>query len=76
MPFAYGALTHYGTPFQNASARHQFCNSGKGSGAPSFRSRNPDMATPPGYSTRSVWADPVSLAATQGVTVVFLSSGY
>jgi hypothetical protein len=30
VPFAYGALTHYGAPFQNASARHQFCNSLKG----------------------------------------------
>ena len=27
MPFAYGALTRYGATFQNASARHQFCNS-------------------------------------------------
>ena len=25
--FAYGALTLYGATFQNASARHQFCNS-------------------------------------------------
>ena len=30
MPFAYGALTRYGATFQNASARHQFCNSLKG----------------------------------------------
>ena len=27
MPFAYGALTRCGATFQNASARHQFCNS-------------------------------------------------
>ncbi len=30
MSFAYGALTHCGAPFQNASARHQFCNSVQG----------------------------------------------
>ena len=30
MPFAYGALTHCGATFQNASARHQICNSVKG----------------------------------------------
>ena len=27
MPFAYGAITHCGATFQNASARHQLCNS-------------------------------------------------
>jgi hypothetical protein len=27
VPFAYGAITHCGATFQNASARHQFCNS-------------------------------------------------
>ena len=30
MPFAYGALTRCGATFQNASARHQICNSVKG----------------------------------------------
>ena len=30
MCFAYGTLTHCGATFQNASARHQFCNSVKG----------------------------------------------
>ena len=29
-PFAYGAITRYGAPFQNASARPHFCNSLKG----------------------------------------------
>ena len=27
MSFAYGAITLYGAPFQNASARHEICNS-------------------------------------------------
>ena len=30
MPFAYGALTHCGATFQNASTRHQICNSVEG----------------------------------------------
>src|SRR5690348_12523943 len=34
------------------------------------------MATPPGYHTIAVWADPFSLAATKGVAVAFFSSGY
>jgi len=28
--FVYGALTRYGVPFQNTSARQQLCNSVKG----------------------------------------------
>jgi len=30
LPFAYGAVTHCGAPFQNASARYRICNSVKG----------------------------------------------
>ena len=41
-----------------------------------MRSHNPHSATPPGCSTERVWADPVSLAATQGVAFAFFSSGY
>ena len=33
------------------------------------------MATPPGFNTTEVWADPVSLAATQGLTICFLFLG-
>ena len=47
-----------------------------GTDVPSGGSRNPDMATSSDYDTTSVWALPVSLAATQGVAVAFLSSGY
>ena len=47
-----------------------------GSDAPSGGSRYTDMATPSGYHTTSVWAVPVSLAATQGIAVAFSSSGY
>src|SRR5690606_33052656 len=38
---------------------------------PLCRPYNPDTA-----ETVSVWANPLSLAATQGITIVFFSSGY
>jgi hypothetical protein len=76
MRFVYGTLTRCGATFQNASTTQQLCNSIPGSGAPGCRSHDPEPATPPGFDTGSVWADPVSLAATQGVAVAFLSSGY
>ena len=59
-PFAYGALTLSGRSFQDRSA-------GIYSG---FRSPNPAM------QRMSVWALPVPLAATPGITFVFSSSGY
>lgn len=40
------------------------------------RSYNPVAASPAGYTTAPVWARPLPLAATQGVSVDFLSSGY
>jgi hypothetical protein len=76
MRFVYGTLTRCGVAFQDTSTTQQLCNSVPGSGAPGCRSRDPEPATPPGFDTGSVWADPVSLAATQGVAVAFLSSGY
>src|SRR5690606_34162521 len=39
------------------------------------RSHYPDLATPPGFTTKSVWAGPLSLAATQGVACCFLFLG-
>ena len=59
-PFAYGAFTLFGRSFQDRSA--------------GFVSRvcspNPDMLR------TAVWALPVPLAATPGITFVFSSSGY
>ena len=60
--FAYGAITHYGRPFQ--TARLHFINH-------MLRSRNPDT-----NELVSVWATPRSLAATYGITIVFFSCGY
>ena len=60
--FAYGAITHYGRPFQTAQL--PFIN-------PMLRSRNPDTT-----EVVLVWATPRSLAATDGITIVFFSWGY
>ena len=61
--FAYGAVTRCGPPFQACSATS--------SSSTCRRPYNPARA-----STPAVWAGPLSLAATRGVTLVFLSSAY
>ena len=61
--FAYGAVTRSGPPFQACSATRS-----------SSTCRRPYY--PARASTPAVWALPRSLAATWGVTVVFLSSAY
>ena len=75
MCFEYGALTHYGRPFQNRSPTQQLGNS--------VIDLMLDLMVPlPRVSnairldTDTVWSLPVSLATTQGVAVAFLSSGY
>ena len=60
--FAYGAVTRSGPPSQARSAT---------SALPCRPPYNPARA-----STPAVWAGPLSLAATRGVTVVLLSSAY
>ena len=75
MCFEYGAITHYGRPFQNRSPTQQLGNS--------VIDLMLDLMVPlPRVSnairldTDTVWPLPVSLAATKGVAVAFLSSGY
>jgi hypothetical protein len=60
--FAYGAITHYGRPFQ--AAQLPFINH-------ISRPRNPKNT-----EVCLVWANPRSLAATYGITIVFFSLGY
>ena len=60
--FAYGAITHYGRPFQTAQL--PFINH-------MLRSHNPGRNFFP-----PVWADPRSLATTRGVSVDVLSTRY
>ena len=60
--FVYGAITLYGKVFQNFSTNNM---------QSILQSYNPKVA-----KTTLVWAVPISLAATQGITIVLFSSGY
>ena len=89
LPFAYGAFTLYGGWFHAASTGQKVCMLPDASVAASGGPHDPDRAF--GRRTfallarhlagrlaraRSVWASPLSLAATQGVAFAFLSSRY
>jgi hypothetical protein len=74
--FAYGAITLYGATFQNASARNEICNSLQDLVLLQSGPTTPDWQRHQALTPVSVWALPVSLAATQGVAVAFLSSRY
>src|SRR3954469_11089830 len=73
--FAYGALTHYGNPFQRSSANttHHHHRLGR---AHTVASHNPHTATPAGLTQHRFSQNPLSLATTHGITVVFSSCGY
>ena len=60
--FVYGAITHYGRTFQTVLL--PIIN-------PMSGPHNPDA-----IEMVSVWAVPLSLAATDGITIVFFSWGY
>ena len=61
--FGYGAVTRCRGPFQVASPNPSFCNSVQ-------------SVLQPQKASLLVWADPVSLAATQGIAFAFSSSRY
>ena len=73
---AYGAITLYGATFQIASAMHRICNSLQDLVLLQSGPTTPDWQRHQALTPVSVWALPVSLAATQGVAVAFLSSRY
>ena len=75
MRFAYGAITHYGRPFQSRSATQQLGNSVIDL-VPDLMVPQPRVSNATRLDTDTVWSLPVSLATTQGVAVAFLSSGY
>ena len=75
-PFAYGALTRCGRPFQDRSTRAEIGNFPTGSRSGPTMPYNPPDATPASYHTPGVWALPLSLATTRGISVDFFSSGY
>ena len=57
--FDYGAVTSYGGPFQTSSSTSFFCNSVQ-------------SVLQPQEASSLGWANPVSLAATQGIAFAFL----
>jgi hypothetical protein len=61
-------------PFASANAR--LCNFPTRRQTDRTRPYNPRVTTAAAYHITQVWADPLSLATTQGVEVSFLSSGY
>ena len=61
--FNYRVFTFYDGPFQIASFTPFLCNSML-------------SVLQPQEASLLVWADPVSLAATQGIAIAFSSSGY
>ena len=76
MPFVYGTVTRCGATFQNASTIHRLVDSPE-----CLPSLLAGPTTPLQHRRQAVplqrfRLDPVSLAATQGVAVAFLSSGY
>ena len=75
MRFEYGAITHYGRPFQNRSSTQQLGNSVIDLML-DLMVPQPRVSNAIRLGTDTVWSLPVSLAATKGVAVAFLSSGY
>ena len=75
MCFEYGAVTHYGRPFQNRSPTQQLGNSVIDL-VLDLMVPQPRVSNATRLDTDTVWSLPVSLATTQGVAVAFLSSGY
>ena len=74
--FAYRAITFCGGSFLKPSAKVVICNSSTRPQPGLTASHNPVKATPAGYRTFTVWADPRSLAATDGIAIAFSSWGY
>ena len=62
--------------FPSTSANAQLCNSPTRRQTDEDEPYNPYTTTTAVYHVAWVWADPFSLATTQGVEVSFLSSGY
>ncbi len=62
--------------FPTTSTMKGFCNFPRSPQPPPAWSHNPECATPTGLNTHSVWAVPISLAATLGIAFAFSSWGY
>ena len=75
-PSGYGALTLFRRPSQAVPLRGRFMTAGGGCGPLASRPATPARKRPHAVTRAPVWAGPVSLAATPGISVDFSSSGY
>src|SRR5215213_3958528 len=73
--FAYGTLALCGARFHVLRLTNDFVTSAGPGTARNRCPTTPSTQRVPAYTCR-VWADPLSLATTQGVSFDFLSSGY
>ncbi len=73
--FVYGTLALCGARFHVLRLTNDFVTSAEPGTARNRRPTTPSTQRVPAYTYR-VWADPFSLATTQGVSFDFLSSGY
>ena len=67
--FAYGAVTLYGWPFHATSASEPICNSLRAVQCTAGRPYNTPTATAATCHATRVWAPPLSLATTHGMSV-------
>ncbi len=73
--FAYGTVALCGAWFHTLRLSYEFVTSAGPATVRTKRPTTPDAQRVAAYTCR-VWAIPLSLATTQGVSVDFLSSGY
>ena len=73
--FVYGTIALFGARFHTLRLPHDFVTAARPATAWNKCPTTPDTQRVAAY-THPVWADPFSLATTQGVEVSFLSSGY
>jgi hypothetical protein len=75
LDFTYGTVALYGARFHALRLSNGFVTSAEPRTARTGRPTTPGRQRVRAY-TCQVWADPLSLATTRGVSVDFLSSGY
>ena len=73
--FGYGTVALFGARFHTLRLPHDFVTAARPATAWNKCPTTPGAQRVAAY-THPVWADPFSLATTQGVSVDFLSSGY
>ena len=74
--FVYGTITLCGATFHSLRLTHDFVTPRPAGQTDQDKPYNTPTTTAAACHVVEVWADPLSLATTQGVEVSFLSSGY